>query len=189
MRSLTLVPATLFLILFSLKTVAADIEETVQACAACHGDQGIPIDTTIPVIWGQLEGYLYIQLRDYKNGARKNAIMTQIASTLERKEMFDIAAYFAAKPWPDLQQPRASASDANRAATADSSIGCTGCHLEKYQGTGTAPRLAGQSEAYLLKNMEDFASGSRGNNPGMTSLMKATGAGDFPSLAAYLAGL
>lgn len=175
--------------IFSAEATANGVEDIAQACAGCHGEQGIPQDTATPVIWGQTEGYLYIELRDYKTGARKNEIMSQIASALERQDMFDLAAYFAAKPWPDLQQPRASSSAAARAATANSSIGCTGCHLERYQGTGTAPRLAGQRESYLLKNMQDFRTGARGNNPGMTSLMQSTPEDDLPALAAYLAGL
>ena len=48
------------------------VAEKAQLCAACHGANGVPIDKTIPVIWGQQAGYLYLQLRDFKSGARKN---------------------------------------------------------------------------------------------------------------------
>jgi cytochrome c553 len=165
---------------------AADI---APACAGCHGENGVPQDKSTPIIWGQMEGYLYLQLRDYKSGARKNEIMSSIASSLGRQDMFDLAAYFAAKPWPDLQQPRAPAAVAAKAASANTSIGCTGCHLERYQGTGTAPRLAGQREDYLLQTMRDFRTSARGNNPGMAALMLSTPEEDLPALANYLAGL
>ncbi len=141
------------------------------------------------MIWGQTEGYLYLQLRDYKRGTRRNEIMSQIASALERQDMLDLAGYFSSKPWPNLQQLAASAEAAGQAATANASIGCTGCHLERYQGTGTAPRLANQSEPYLFKMMQEFRTGVRANNPGMTSLMQATPEDDLKPLAAYLAGL
>src|SRR5262249_37165369 len=54
------------------QALAQSIAEKVEVCAGCHGQDGKPIDKTIPVIWGQQTGYIYIQLRDYKRGDRKN---------------------------------------------------------------------------------------------------------------------
>src|SRR6202167_6161772 len=90
-----------------LQANAQSIEEKAQACAACHGADGKPIDKTFPVIWGQKEGYLYIQLRDFKRGDRKNEIMQPIVSSMEREDILALAAYSSNKPWPDLGQPRA----------------------------------------------------------------------------------
>jgi cytochrome c553 len=168
---------------------AQSIEEKAQACAACHGADGKPVDNTIPAIWGQQAGYLYIELRDFKRGDRKSDIMQPIASALERQDMLDIAQYFSAKPWPDLGQPRASKEVSARAVTANRSIGCTGCHLDHFQGDGTVPRLAGMDKDYLLRQMTDFRTRARGNNPGMSDLMLATSPDDIAALAEYLAGL
>ena len=168
---------------------AQNIEEKVQICASCHGDDGKPIDKTIPAIWGQQQGYIYIQLRDFKRGDRRNDIMQPIASSMEREDMLAIAEYFSKKRWPDLGQPRAPKEIANRALRANSSIGCTGCHLDQFQGDGTVPRLAGMSRDYLTKTMEDFRTRARGNNPGMSDLMLATAPEDMAALAEYLSGL
>jgi cytochrome c553 len=168
---------------------AQSIEEKAQLCAACHGDKGIPPQKAYPAIWGQQLGYLYLQLRDFKSGARKNEIMSPLAATLERDDMMALAQYFSQKPWPNLQQPRASAAVATQAQLANDSIGCTGCHQDGYKGEGTQPRLAGQNKDYLLKAMTDFRTVARGNNPGMSDLMKATPEADLPALADYLAGL
>jgi cytochrome c553 len=168
---------------------AQNIEEKVQICAGCHGEDGKPIDKTIPAIWGQQKGYLYIQLRDFKRGDRKNDIMQPIASSMEREDMLAIAEYFSAKPWPNLGQPRAPKEIAARAVSANSSVGCTGCHLDQFQGDGTVPRLAGMSREYLTKTIDDFRSRARGNNPGMSDLMLATAPEDLAALAEYLAGL
>jgi len=168
---------------------AQTIEEKVQICASCHGDDGKPIDKSIPAIWGQQQGYIYIQLRDFKRGDRKNDIMQPIASSMERDDMLAIAEYFSKKRWPDLGQPRAPKEIANRALRANSSIGCTGCHLDQFQGDGTVPRLAGMSRDYLTKAMEDFRTRTRGNNPGMSDLMLATAPDDMAALAEYLSGL
>ena len=85
---------------------AQSIEEKAQVCAGCHGADGKPIDKMFPIIWGQKEGYLYIQLRDFKRGDRKSDIMQPIVASLEREDMLALAAYFSSKQWPDLGQPR-----------------------------------------------------------------------------------
>ena len=173
----------------SLPAAAQSIEEKTQVCAGCHGENGKPIDKTIPIIWGQQQGYLYIQLRDFKRNDRKNEIMQPIASTMERQDMMDIAEYFSSKPWPDLGQPRASKDVSERALSANHSVGCTGCHLDHFQGDGTVPRLAGQSREYLAKTTADFRTRARGNNPGMSDLMIATSVDDLAALSEYLSGL
>src|SRR6202167_6212078 len=173
----------------SLPVAAQGIEDKTQVCAGCHGENGKPIDKTIPVIWGQQQGYLYIQLRDFKRNDRKNEIMQPIVAAMERQDMMDIAEYFSNKPWPDLGQPRASKEVADRALSANHSVGCTGCHLDHFQGDGTVPRLGGQSKEYLTKTIGDFRTRARGNNPGMSDLMLATAPDHRASLAEYLAGL
>jgi len=165
------------------------IEEKAQICAACHGANGVPINNTTPVIWGQDEGYVYLQLRDFKSGMRKNPLMEPIASQLEKKDMFALAAYFKKKAWPNLAQPSAPDDVTAKAESAAKSIGCRGCHLEYFQGDGSTARLAGQWQPYLLNTMMAFRDGSRGNNPGMSDLMKATPADDLEALSKYLAGL
>jgi cytochrome c553 len=168
---------------------AQTLDEKVQVCSGCHGENGKPADKTIPNIWGQQTGYLYIQLRDFKRGDRKSEIMQPIASAFERDDMLAIAEYFSKKPWPDFGQPRASKDVSQRALTANGSIGCTGCHLDHFQGDSTVPRLAGQGRDYLAKTMADFRTRARGNNPGMSDLMIATSPDDLTALAEYLAGL
>ncbi len=167
---------------------AQGLDEKIQACASCHGENGKPVDKTIPNIWGQQAGYLYIQLRDFKRGDRKSEIMQPIASNFERNNMLAIADYFSKKPWPDLGQPRAPKDVAQRARTANGSIGCTGCHLDQFQGDSTVPRLAGQGRDYLAQTMTDFRTRARGNNPGMSDLMVATSVDDLTALAEYLSG-
>ena len=168
---------------------AQTIEENAQLCAACHGENGIPQEKTTPVIWGQYQGYLYLELRDYKSGARKNDIMSPLAETLSRDDMMALALYFSQKRWPDLQQPPAPPDVAARAVRANGSVGCTGCHQGQYQGEGTQPRVAGQYREYLQQTMLDFRTRARGNNPGMSDLMIATPESDLTALAEFLAGL
>jgi cytochrome c553 len=159
-----------------------------QACAICHGENGIPADKSLPVIWGQHQGYLYVQLRDFKNGLRKSEVMEPLARALQRDEMLAIALYFS-KLWPGLRQPRAEAPVAARALQISESVGCTDCPKGRFQAEGVFPRLAGQSAAYLLKAMTDFRISARSTYPAMTEFMNAMSEDDLKAMAAYLAGL
>ncbi len=178
------------LVLMSPAALAAGgVEETAQICAGCHGENGVPQEKTTPIIWGQNEGYLYLQLRDFNRGARKNEQMSPIAAMLEKEDMKALAAYFTKLKWPDLQQPTAPKDVSSKALTAIGSIGCPSCHLDQFQGDGTTARLAGQQREYLKKTMSAFRDGTRGNNPGMSDLMKAISPDDIDAISQYLAGL
>ena len=167
----------------------ARLQEQVQLCAACHGENGVPPEKTTPIIWGQTLGYQYLQLRDYKNGDRKNDQMTPVVEMLEKSDLLALAEYFSKKPWPRTDARPAPPDVAEKAARANTAVGCTGCHQGQYQGEGTQPRLAGQNEAYMAKTMLEIRDGERANNPGMTTLMKATSPDDIKAMAQYLAAL
>ena len=190
MRRLS-VPFALALTVLPFAAYAQSVEEKAQICTACHGENGVPPEQSfpVPVIWGQNLGYLFFQLRDFKSGARKNDQMTPISEGLERGDLMALAQYFSKKPWPNLQQPHPPADVAAVAQRANASVVCTSCHQEGFIGEGTQPRLAGQVRVYLEKTMTDFQSGVRGNNPGMTDLMKAISDQQIAALAAYLSGL
>jgi cytochrome c553 len=181
--------AALGLLLFNAPVCADEVETKAQICSSCHGESGVPSDPAIPVIWGQNEGYLYLQLRDIKRGVRKVEVMGPILEPLEKSDLQALAAYFSTRSWPDLAQPSASDADARSALRANASIGCTGCHFADYKSAGSVPRLAGQQRTYLAKTMLDFRTGVRANNPGMTDLMNAADPADLTALASYLSGL
>ncbi len=93
--------------LLSVATAAwADaIADKAEVCTACHGEKGLPIEPAIPIIWGQNEGYLYLELRDFQKGARKDDQMTPIAQSLSKEDALALAQYFSAKPWPRTGRP------------------------------------------------------------------------------------
>lgn len=82
---------------------AADINagraKAEQVCAACHGKDGnTPVDPSYPRLAGQHRDYLFRALMDYKTEARRNAIMQAQAKQLSKKDMQDLAAYYASLP-------------------------------------------------------------------------------------------
>jgi cytochrome c553 len=167
---------------------ADTIEEKAALCGACHGLKGIPEDKTIPIIWGQNAGYLYLQFRDFQKGARKDDRMTPIAQGLVKEDALALAEYFAAKPWPNTGAPAASKADTEIATAVNKSVVCTSCHLEQYQGDSSVPRIADQERDYLLKTMTDFRDHARANNPGMSDLMNTITPEQIAAMANYLAG-
>ena len=175
----------------SLAAHAQTVEDKAQVCAACHGDNGVPPQQSVPVpvIWGQNLGYLFFQLRDFKSGSRKSDVMSPIAAGLERSDLMALAQYFAKKPWPRLQQPHPPAEVAALAQRANASVVCTSCHQDGFIGDGTQPRLAGQVSGYLQRTMMDFQRGARGNNPGMTDLMRSLTPKDIAALAVWLGAM
>jgi cytochrome c553 len=181
--------AAAIVVLVPAGAVAQSVDEKAQVCDGCHGDKGIPQQKIWPVIWGQQQGYLYLQLRDFKSGARKDDVMSPIAQSLERADMQALALYYSQKPWPNLQQPRAAADVAARAQKVNNSVVCTSCHQNGFLGDSTQPRLAGQSKEYLQKSMLDFRNKTRTNNPGMTDFMLAISEQDISDLAAFVAGM
>ena len=77
---------------------AAGKKKAAEVCGACHGPEGNkPSDPTQPVLAGQHYDYLVRALTDYKLGKRSNPIMKGFASQLSKKEIEDVAAWFASQ--------------------------------------------------------------------------------------------
>ncbi len=89
----------LFLFLASTVTFAqgdaAAGKAKAAACGACHGADGNSVNPMWPKLAAQHAPYLVKQLKDFKSGARKNAIMSPQAAALSDKDMQDLAAYFS----------------------------------------------------------------------------------------------
>lgn len=62
-------------------------------CAACHGPDGISIAPIYPNIAGQKNEYLVAQLKAFRDGSRKNAIMQPMAKNLTDTDIANLAAY------------------------------------------------------------------------------------------------
>jgi cytochrome c553 len=162
---------------------ADEIEAKALLCAACHGDKGVPSDPkATPVIWGQQQSYLMKQLRDFRNGERNSAIMSPIAKGLTEGDLRRIAAYFAAKPWPEHASGNVPSPPKDIAQ-------CQACHQPNFQGGMPAPRLAGLSYEYLVAAMRAFATGERANNLDMPKFMRGPTERERDAIARYLSAL
>ncbi|MBC7468618.1 MAG: cytochrome c4 [Ramlibacter sp.] len=176
----------------TLPAAAQDIEAgraKAQACAACHGADGNSVAPTFPSLAGQTWRYLYVQLKDYKEGRRNNPIMSPMAMSLTRQEMIDIANFFAAQ----TLKPSAFKADEAKVklgkAKADENL-CVMCHLGGFAGQNEIPRVAGQQYDYIVQQLSAFKARSRTNDAGnMTSVSQSLSETDIENLAHYLTSL
>lgn len=172
-------------------TVSAAPEDgkaKAATCTACHGEDGNSATGDFPILAGQTSRYLYLQLKDYKEGRRKNPIMQPMVANLTKQDMWDLANYFAAQK----QKPNGFKADAEKVVrgkkVADDAL-CPMCHLGGFSGQNEVPRVAGQHQAYIQKQLLAFKTKERTNYPDMNSYIKSIPDEDIEALSHYIANL
>ena len=167
----------------------AAVREAIQTCAACHWDGGAsPKVPENPILAGQQYYYLYLQLKDFKSGARKSDIMGPLVQPLQPEQMKLLAQFFSKQKWPAIGHAAEDASVAIARRT-EESAGCIGCHLGDFRGNSAVPRLAGQHPEYLKRTMLDFKNKVRTNAPAMVALFATFSDQEIAGLADHLASL
>ncbi|WP_407522907.1 c-type cytochrome [Methylobacterium oryzisoli] len=66
------------------------------ACQACHGLDGVSKLPDAPNLSGQVEPYLVKALGEFRDGTRKNEVMSVAAKDLTDSDIADLAAYYSA---------------------------------------------------------------------------------------------
>ena len=74
---------------------AAAGKSRAAACAACHGANGISANGLWPNLAGQKEPYLAAQIKAFRDGDRKNPMMSPMAAALSDTDIANLAAYYA----------------------------------------------------------------------------------------------
>ena len=69
--------------------------EKLPLCQTCHGADGIGIEETYPVLAGQYKSYLEHALNSYRDGSRKNPIMSGFAASLSDREIEELASWYS----------------------------------------------------------------------------------------------
>jgi cytochrome c553 len=97
MKLQTILAATLFA-LAAPAFAAGDAEvgkKKAEPCKACHGENGMSATGDFPILAGQHKDYLIFVLGHYKNGKRKNPIMSGQVANLSSRDIADLAAYYS----------------------------------------------------------------------------------------------
>jgi cytochrome c553 len=168
---------------------------STQICAACHTSDGTRGAPANPIIAGQHPEYLLKQLREFKEGKRKNAVMSGMVAALSDDDMRHVSAFYASKS----AKPGAAKSKDTirlgeriwRGGIAEKMVpACAGCHGPTGSGIPAQyPRLASQHGDYLEAQMTAFRSGARANNVPMTAIAAKMSDLEIKAVADYAAGL
>ncbi|QRX84551.1 cytochrome c [Glaciimonas sp. PAMC28666] len=176
----------------SFQSHAVDIEagkKKAEACMACHGVGGNSTMPLIPVLAGQNARYLYLELRDFKEGARVNPMMSPMAANLSKEDMQDLAAYFAAQT-PTAIKFTADPARVKLGFAKAEQVLCSMCHLGGMKGQNEIPKLSGQHYDYIAKQLTDFRARNRTNDAGnMTAVSKNLSDEDIINLSQYIANI
>lgn len=159
-----------------------------DACIACHGRNGQSINDWYPQLAGQPADYLAVQLRAFASGARDNPNMGPLARDLSPDEIEYLAKHFTAQRPQRIPGLVLDVQRRARGAALVATLGCASCHGADFAGQDAMPRLAGQGQQYLVRQLRDFQSGQR-RDPGavMNVLSARLSAEDIDDLASYLA--
>lgn len=163
--------------------------EKAVTCAACHGVDGNSTSPQYPKLVGQTARYIYIQLKDYQEGRRKDPRMSPMAANLTKEDMWAIGAYFESLKQALSTYKVDAAKVAEGKRIADDALS-TMCHLGGFSGQNKVPRVAGQHYGYIVKQLKDFRARNRTNDAGnMTSVSRGLTDDQIDKLAQYITNL
>jgi len=199
-RVISLVVATLAVMVFAVVRAEGNIEagKTKSAmCAGCHGPDGNSVVPQWPKIAGQHATYLARQLKEFKSGMRKNREMSPMASPLSEQDMQDLGAYFAS------QKGTAGSADPGLAETGEQLyqagnpetgvLACMACHGPGGTGNSASdiPALSGQHAAYTATQMRAYQSGERKGDlaPIMQAIAEKMTEAEIAAVSSYIEGL
>lgn len=167
-------------IVFALFFIAGSTAPTAQAaedfryCLVCHGTDLHGNDTVGGANLSILpDWYVARQLEGFRQGWRgmnrqdkMGQEMMAVAVAMEANAIAKAATFVADTP---AQRGRLATGFDDTTAQVETGL-CQTCHGERLQGNQStgAPPLAGQSAAYLLRQLNAFRSGSRGKQPADT---------------------
>ena len=164
-------------------------------CAAGHGANGNSAIAANPSLAQQHPEYLVKQLKEFKAGVRKNAIMNGMAAPLSEQDMRNIAYWVTTQkmtPGSATNKDTIALGEkiwrggiANRGVPA-----CAACHSPNGAGIPIRfPRLAGQHAAYVEQQLKDFRDGVRTNDKVMPEVVNGMNDAQIKAVADFVQGL
>ena len=177
-----------------------EMERRTAACITCHGRDGQAGNSDyFPRLAGKSAGYLFDQLRSFRDGRRQQADMSYLLANLSDAYLREMAEYFAGRefPYPPAQPSRLPAAELARGKTlvfkGDEARGipaCTQCHGEALTGVAPGvPGLLGLPRLYVASQLGAWVTGERHALPPdcMAEVGRKLSADDIRVVAGWLA--
>ena len=156
-------------------------EKLSAGCTGCHGAGGVSTGVLTPSLAGQDAGYLAAAMRDYASEARAGSSMVGPAKGLKPEEITDVVAYFASLK---AAKPETKLPDTPQYTIVEK---CNRCHGEYSKGAeAAAPKINGQSEAYIALAIKEYQEGTRKNKP-MHAMVDMLSLVEIKAIAAHYA--
>jgi cytochrome c553 len=174
-------------------------------CSSCHGPNGNSSNPEWPRLAGQSAMYIAEQLRLFRAGIRNNPIMKPLAASLSDQDISDLAVYYQAQTVSGLEADpsfwKAGSALYRRGDKARNIPACVACHGPVGRGNLAAgyPALRAQESVYVVKQLNDYASGARytgtnvaqldPNSAMMFTIAKRLTPEDIRNVASYVQGM
>src|SRR3984893_936936 len=201
MKRLLILAATISGVLVAASALPAPSVEAgatkAATCQACHGANGNSTNPEWPSLAGIGADYIAEQLNNFKTGKRASPVMMPMTANLTAADMADLGAYFDSLTNTGLEADPSfwqagerlyRGGDQTRAIPA-----CMACHGPTGRGNTPAkfPALRGQQPGYVVKQLNDYATGTRATGPNgiMQIIAKRLSPDEIKSVASYVEGI
>jgi cytochrome c553 len=201
MKRIWILAATISGAIFNTSALPAGSVEAgaskAAVCSACHGANGNSVNAEWPSLAGLGADYIAEQLKNFKDGKRSNPVMMPIVANLSPDDFADLGAYFDSLTNTGLEaDPSYWQAGEKLYRGGDQTRGipaCMACHGPTGAGNEPAkfPALRGQHSVYVIKQLNDYASGTRTTGPNgiMQTIAKRLSPEDMRNLASYIQGI
>ncbi|QFI39429.1 c-type cytochrome [Moritella marina ATCC 15381] len=173
-----------------------------MVCESCHGTAGLGTPNLSPMLAGMDKDYLVEQINHFKNGNRKNPLMSAMAMTLATPEAVEqVATFFASLPAPVINDIEKRGDNVIITDPARKLVyqgdwsrnipACATCHGPSGLGVAHFPRLASQHADYITSQLTAWQSKQRSgdHNNVMATIAQQLTASEIQHLAQYFAAI
>jgi len=142
----------------------------IGVCGTCHDPHGNSVQPKFPRLAGQSANYLVTQLQAFRSQQRGDpdalGYMWGMASQLDDATISSLAKYYSQqKPGPVKAGDAAVVARGREiylhGVESEGVPACVGCHGPDAHGIADFPRLAGQHQQYVLKQLGSFQTNMR----------------------------
>jgi cytochrome c553 len=166
-----------------------------QVCSNCHGLDGNSVSPIFPRLAGQQESYIVAQLENFRSHQRSDPAgyeyMWGISRSLTDGQIKGLAEYFGRQTVRKNAAVADGSLDAGRkifeqGVPEKETAPCMACHGANAEGLGAFPRLAGQHQDYLVKQLHVFQETEGRPGTPMKQITHLLTNEDMVNVAAYL---